>query len=439
MAVTRTGRFFVGIFVAALLGANMLLGARIFSNEVPKEDRDEVYDRMALLTKVMEQVRQNYVDPEKTSYKDLLYGAMAGMLGSLDAHSQFMDPEMFNSMKDDTVGEFGGIGIVVGVKDGALTIIAPMEDTPGFRAGLLAGDRLVEIDGISMENAVLEDAVKHMRGPPGSQIKLKIFRPSTGEFRAVDITRATINVESVKDVRMLGEGIGYLRIVQFNEPTGEALAKALEKLRKEGLRGLVIDLRNNPGGLLTSAIDCSQLFLKRGDLIVYTQGRDERARQTFLAKGSTHYLDTPLAVLVNSGSASASEIMSGALQDHKRALLVGEKTFGKGSVQSVIPLEDGSAIRLTTAKYYTPSRRVIHEYGIEPDIVAPMDPLRWQEVMRLRSEAGLAGNRAASEAAADEKDAQLQRGVDVLKGIMLFQESQRGVPAGGEQPTVADR
>ena len=284
-------------------------------------------------------------------------------------------------MKDDTAGEFGGLGIVISIKDGVLTIVAPMEDTPGFKAGLLSGDKIIEIDNASTDGLQLPEAVKKLRGPPGSKVTIKILRPKTQEVRTVEIVRAKINVPSVKDVKMLEEGIGYLRIVQFNEPTANALQDALDKLTKEGLQGLIVDLRNNPGGLLTSAIEVSEKFLRRGDLIVYTQGRNEKPQQTFRVKGRYHYLQFPMVILVNGGSASASEIMAGALQDHQRAILVGEKTFGKGSVQSVLPLDDGSAIRLTTAKYYTPSKRVINEHGIEPDIVVPMSPEDWRKLL----------------------------------------------------------
>ena len=219
---------------------------------------------------------------------------------------------------------------------------------------------------------------------------------------------------------MMEDGIGYLRIVQFNEPTANALQDALDKLTKEGLQGLIVDLRNNPGGLLTSAIEISEKFLKRGDLIVYTQGRNEKPQQTFRVKGRYHYLEFPMVILVNGGSASASEIMAGALQDHQRAILLGEKTFGKGSVQSVLPLDDGSAIRLTTAKYYTPSKRVINEHGIEPDIVVPMSPDDWRKLLIQRAKAEGAPVEERDKESGVVRDVQLERAIDVLKGVMIF-------------------
>ncbi|MFH0954326.1 MAG: S41 family peptidase [Verrucomicrobiota bacterium] len=421
MSVRSLGRGFGWLVVAALLAGNLVVGARLYSQAPGSNDTDTAYEKMALFTKVLEQVREHYVDQDKTSYKDLIYGAMRGMLQSLDPHSQFLDPEMYNDMKDDTAGEFGGLGIVISIKDGVLTIVAPMEDTPGYRAGLLAGDKIIEIDGQSTDGLSLPEAVKKLRGLPGTKVAIKILRPKTHDIKDIELIRARINVPSVKDAKMLEEGIGYLRIIQFNEPTAKALQESLDKLAQENLRGLIVDLRNNPGGLLTSAIEVSEKFLKRGDLVVYTQGRNEKPQQTFRAKGRHHYLDFPMVILVNGGSASASEIVAGALQDHQRAILVGEKTFGKGSVQSVLPLDDGSAIRLTTAKYYTPSKRVINEHGIAPDIVVPMSPDDWRKLLIKRSRVENAELEAGEEDVSSVVDIQLQRAVDVLKGLMIFE------------------
>ncbi len=440
MGAKSFGRGLAWLILAALLAGNLVVGARLYSQSPAANDRDNAYEKMALFTKVIEQIREHYVDADKTSYQDLIYGAMRGMLQSLDEHSSFLDPEMYTDMKDDTAGEFGGLGIVISLKDGVLTIVAPMEDTPGFRAGLLPGDKILEIDGQGTDGLSLSDAVKKLRGEPGTKVTIKILRPKTQDIKTVELTRAKINVPSVKDAKILEDGIGYVRIVQFNEPTSKALQEAIDKLEKEGLRALVIDLRNNPGGLLTSAIEVSEKFLKRGSLVVYTQGRNAKPQQTFRAKGRYHYLDFPMVILVNGGSASASEIVAGALQDHKRAILIGEKTFGKGSVQSVLPLDDGSAIRLTTAKYYTPSKRVIHEHGIEPDIVVPMAPEDWHKLLAQRSrvdklemndgnddaagddeEDGEGGENGNGSGGGDVVDIQLNRAVDVLKGVMIFE------------------
>jgi carboxyl-terminal processing protease len=267
--------------------------------------------------------------------------------------------------------------------------------------------------------------VKKLRGEPGTEVTIKILRPKTQEIEEVTIERAIIEVPSVKDAEILEDHIGYVRITQFNEPTAEALKDALEVLSDEGMRGLIVDLRNNPGGLLSAAVDVSEKFLKRGQEIVSTRGRNGEDTQVFRAKGRTHYPDIPMALLVNSGSASASEIFAGAMQDHRRAILVGEKTFGKGSVQSVLPMDDGSAIRLTTAKYYTPNQRVIHEKGIEPDIVVPLAPSEWRRLLIQRSRPDTLPQQDtenAEETTPEEElaDPQLERALDVLKGIMIF-------------------
>lgn len=425
MSATIIGRRFLWLVGALLLGVNLVVGAKIASRSDLTNDTDTVaFEKMQLLTEVMMMIRQNYVDADKTQYKDLLYGALRGMLQSLDPHSQFMEPEMFADMKNDTAGEFGGLGIIIGMRDGILTVIAPMEDTPAFRAGIMHGDKIMSIDGASTETISLQEAVRKMRGEPGTKVKIKILRIKPQEVKEIEIVRAVIKVESVKGAAILEDHIGYVRLVQFNEPTAEALQKALDELTAKGMNALVLDLRNNPGGLLVSAVDVSQKFLKRGAKIVSTKGRSGGGLQSeYEAKGEVHYLDYPIVVLVNGGSASASEIVAGALQDHRRAILIGEKTFGKGSVQSIQPLEDGSAIRLTTAKYYTPSGRMIHEKGIEPDVVIPMSAEQWQKVQIKRSRAEL-GNEEQGDIKLDLEhvtDTQLERAIDVLKGIRLFQ------------------
>jgi len=394
--------------------------SRLYSKEVDTStDRDEAYQNIALFTRALEQIRNNYVDKDKVSYELLIRGAMRGMMDSLDDHSQFLDKDMYDDMQDDTKGQFGGLGIVISMKDNGLSIISPMEDTPGFRAGLMSDDRILEIDGASTDGITLPEAVKKLRGEPGTQVSLKVLRPKTQEVKIYDLERAEIKVPSVKDTRLMEEEIGYIRITQFNEPTAMALQKEIDLLREQGMRSLVLDLRNNPGGLLRSAIDVSQKFLRSREVIVSTQGRGDGDQQVFRAGGRDRLLDVPMVVLVNGGSASASEIVAGALQDHHRAVLVGEKTFGKGSVQSVLPMEEGSALRLTTAKYYTPSDRMIHELGIEPDIVVPMSPDDWRSLMEQRA-------RNENPSAFPEPmtnivtDVQLERAVSVLRGIMIY-------------------
>lgn len=420
---------FFWLAVILVLTVNLVVGAKIASqNTHPDDTTDIAFEKMQLLAEVLLQIRQSYVDEDKVQYKDLLYGAMRGMLQSLDPHSQFMEPETFTDMKSDTAGEFGGLGIVIGMRDGVLTVIAPMEDTPAYRAGIMHNDRIVAIDGESTENINLQDAVKKMRGEPGTKVKIKVLRPKPQEIKEVEIVRAVIKVESVKGVSMLPGKIGYIRITQFNEPTAEALQKALEKLMGQEMQALILDLRNNPGGLLSSAVEVSQKFLKGGEKIVSTKGRAGTGVQAqYASKGRYHYTEFPMIVLVNGGSASASEIVAGALQDYKRAILVGEKTFGKGSVQSVMPLDDGSAIRLTTAKYYTPRERMIHEKGIDPDIFIPMSPEQWQKVLikRSRDEIGEFNAEDDKVDLTGAVDFQLERAVDVLKGIMSFKDHAR--------------
>ncbi|HEY8241306.1 MAG TPA: S41 family peptidase [Kiritimatiellia bacterium] len=436
MSIRMLGRRLGWFILALLLAANLMLGARLYSQEVETAEREDAYEKIRLFTRVIEQVRAHYVDQEKVTYEELVYSALKGMLQSLDPHSQFMDKESYQDMKDDTSGQFGGLGIVISIKDSVLTIVAPMEDTPGFRAGLQSGDKILEIDGKTTEGLSLPDAVKKLRGDPGTKVTIKILRPKTQDVKTHELERAEIKVASVKDPRIIEDGIGYVRVTQFNEPTADALQEALDKLLADNMHALIVDLRNNPGGLLNSARDVAQKFLKRNDLIVSTEGRDEDQKQVLKARGRTHYLDFPMVVLVNGGSASASEIVAGALQDNNRAILIGEKTFGKGSVQSVLPMDGGTAVRLTTAKYYTPSRRVIHEHGIEPDIVVPMSPDDWRKIrlQHTKSENGDIDVEADDEDTLDDVEAddgkvvdvQLERAVDVLKGIMSYNAKLEG-------------
>lgn len=439
--------------VLAVLAANLAIGVRLYSQEVAAADakagQDSPYEMYTLFSKVVEQVRANYVDADKSTYKELIYGALRGMLQSLDPHSQFMDEEAFTAMKEDTAGKFGGLGITIGIKDAVLTVIAPMEDTPAFRAGLLSGDKIMEINGDSTEGLALEDAVKKLRGDPGTRVKVKIFRPRTQLVKEFELERAVINVPSIKDTRVLDGGIGYVRMLQFGEETAADLQAALDTLKEQKVRALVLDLRSNPGGLLTAAVDVAQKFLKRGQLIVFTRGRDNRMERAYYARARETFPAVPMAVLINGFSASASEIVAGALQDNKRAILLGEKSFGKGSVQSVLPQEGGTAIRLTTAKYYTPSERVIHEVGIEPDVVVPMSVENWRNIIlarnkteekngeniaplkdegwvnELEEDLGLPNAAAPAEEEIDldhVTDPQLDRACDMLRGILVFEK-----------------
>jgi len=412
------GKRSIGLMAMALMIANLIVGAKLYNSEEALAERVQAFSQLELFTKVVEHVREYYVDGEKVDYNTLIIdGALNGMLESLDPHSQFMDKDMYDDMKEDTTGRFGGIGIVISVEDGILTVVAPMEGTPGFDAGIRTDDRIIEIDRASTEGLALSEAVKRLRGVPGSQVKIKVLRPENSDIMDFSITRSVINVPSVKDANVNEEGIGYIRIISFDQRSADLLQKSLEDMIDQGMKGLVLDLRNNPGGLLTAAIEVSQKFLDKKDPVVFTQGRDFASRKTYRARGAHHYKDFPLVILINSGSASASEIVAGALQDHKRAILVGQRSFGKGSVQSVLPMDGGSAIRLTTARYYTPSERVIHKRGIMPDIVVDIDPVAWQRILQRRTRP----YSGTGEESRDVEDPQLDRAIDVLKGIMLFQ------------------
>ena len=417
-AMKNVGKGSIGLMAMALMIANLIVGAKLYNSEEALAERMQAFSQLELFTKVVEHVREYYVDGEKVDYDTLIIdGALNGMLESLDPHSQFMDKDMYDDMKEDTTGQFGGIGIVISVEDGILTVVAPMEGTPGFDVGIRTDDRIIEIDGASTEGLALSEAVNRLRGVPGSQVTMKVLRPENSDIMDFSITRSIINVPSVKDAHVNEEGIGYIRIISFDQRSADLLQKGLEDMIDQGMKSLVLDLRNNPGGLLTAAIEVSQKFLDKKDPVVFTQGRDFASRKTYRARGAHHYKDFPLVILINSGSASASEIVAGALQDHKRAILVGQRSFGKGSVQSVLPMDGGSAIRLTTARYYTPSERVIHKRGIMPDIVVDIDPVAWQRILqgRTRPYSG------TGEESQDVEDPQLDRAIDVLKGIMLFQ------------------
>lgn len=384
---------------------------------------DEAYRQVRLLTKTMLLVRHNYVDENKVSYSNLVSAALKGMLQSLDPFSQYLEPVAYKELREETRGRFGGVGIQLGFKDNMLTVIAPMEDTPAFRAGILSGDKIVEINTNKTEKMDLREVITRLRGEPGTPVSIKILR--SGEFKTHTLVREEIKVSSIKGTRMLDPAIGYIRITEFSEPTAPALQEALESLLARDMKALVLDLRNNPGGLLTSSILVSEKFLPKDAVVVSTRGRGASPRETTsTARGDHHYTDLPLAVLINGGSASAAEIVAGALHDNKRAILVGETTFGKGSVQNIMPVEEGTAARITTAHYYTPSGKCIHEKGIEPDIAVPVPPEEWQKVLlkRIETETPSAVDPKTRPADLDKvTDRQLDRAVDLLKGIMIFQ------------------
>ena len=411
-------------FVAVLLGVNLFFAAKIYSEASSRGEKENPYTQMKLITDVIELIRKDYVDPDKVAYTNLTYGALKGMLNSLDPHSQFMDPQGYQDMKEDTEGKFGGLGIQIGLsKEGFLSVIAPIEDTPASRAGILSGDRIIKIEGKPTDRMSLQDAVRQLRGDPGTKVTISIFRAKAKDpaekIKDYTITRDIIKVDSVKDVKMLDGNIGYVRITQFNEPTASEFEKALTKLEDKGMEALVIDLRNNPGGLLESARQVASKFVPAGELIVSTEGRDLAQKLVYRSDRGKKRLSYPIVLLVNNGSASGSEIVAGALQDLKRAVLVGETTFGKGSVQSILSLGDGSAVRLTTAKYYTPSHKVIHEHGVTPDIIVPVSEEDERKLSEQRARADIPPAEGA-EKVEKISDVQLERALDVLKGVKLF-------------------
>jgi len=415
-------------FVVAVLAVNLFIGARVYSDSADAVQKDSVYPNMKLFSEVMEKVRRDYVDGTNLTYQDLVYGALKGMVNELDPHSEFLDPEKYKDLQSDTEGHFGGLGVVIAMKDNFLTVVAPMEDTPGFKAGILSGDRILKIDGKSAENMTLADAVKLLRGDPDTPVSLSLMRPSSGQIKDYNLTRAIINVDMVKDINgkkefPLGENkIGYVRLVQFGEKTSDDLEVALNKLKEQGMQALIIDLRWNPGGLLDQAVEVCEKFLPRGQLIVSTEGRNPSQDSKHRASGRGDELHgMPIVVLVNLGSASASEIVSGCLQDLHRAIILGEKTFGKGSVQSIIPLDDGSALRLTTAKYYTPSHKVIHQVGITPNILVPTTDEEDRDIRLQLTPGGMESlDTKQREEVKASHDPQLERATDLLKGIVLY-------------------
>jgi carboxyl-terminal processing protease len=342
--------------------------------DISQKEREETYKQLELFANILSMLQENYVEPINT--KDLIEGAINGLLLSLDPHSSYLSPANFQELKDETQGSFTGIGIEITIRDNILTVVSPIEGTPAEQAGLKAKDMIVKIDGESTKDMNPVDAIKKLRGPKGSKVTVSIHREGWNTLKDFTLVRDIIPIQSVKSF-FLEPGLAYTRITNFQNQTTADYKKALRDLEAvHPIKGLILDLRNNPGGLLNQAVSIADLFIDEG-LIVFTKGRTAEQNMTFKAHETGGERKYPMVVLVNEGSASASEIVAGALQDHKRAIIVGTQTFGKGSVQTIVPLPDGAGLRLTTARYYTPSGRSIQEKGITPDVevaFTPYDP-----------------------------------------------------------------
>lgn len=399
----------------------------------------ETYEDLQIFAEVLSQVKKHYVEETKT--KDLVHGALRGMLAGLDPHSSFMTQDMFKEMQVETKGEFGGLGIQIGIKNNRLTVIAPIEDTPAFSAGIQAGDIITKVDETPTKDLTLMEAVQRMRGTRGTSVNLTVEREGVENPLEFTLTRDIIKIQSVRS-KLLEGNLGYVRISQFQESTADDLTNEIEKLAPKDIQGLILDLRNNPGGLLTAAVGVSEQFLNSGQLVVSIQGRNGK-KDEYRSRTTSKNYQYPMIVLVNHGSASASEIVAAAMQDWGKAVIIGTTTFGKGSVQTILPLSDGSGLRLTTAKYYTPNGKSIHSIGIQPDII--IDPKTVQVAKQEAGEAKKDGGTTAKattpsppekpaapakpEEGDSEKpqpvppeDAQLLKAVEMLKSWKVFKK-----------------
>jgi len=428
------GKKFLTILLALLISFSV---SKLAISQIDRKTKDDLYSQIELFSYALTTIQSEYVDEQKP--KDLIYGSLKGMLSSLDPHSQFLNPEDYAELKTETQGKFGGLGIEISIRDGFLTVIAPIEDTPAWKAGIKAGDKIVKIEDDLTKDMTLSEAVKKLRGKPGTDIKITVFREDELKIHDYTITREIIHVQDIKDAQILDSHIGYLRLVEFREDSYTEFHKTLVKLKEEGADSLILDLRNDPGGLLNVSIKITEEFLPENKLIVSTKGR--RPSQNTEARSnntSNEFVNWPMVVLLNEGSASASEILAGALKDNKRAVIVGEKSFGKGSVQSVIPLPDGSGLRLTTAKYFTPSGVCIHGIGIVPDVeVKRLFPPEEQEGGKKKEVDKIFGDVEKHNAKNPEivtqqqkdtekknkllQDNQIQSAISVIKGIRIYQ------------------
>ena len=409
---------------AFLLGQALVLGVQFVQgrNVLPSREASRRSDQFR---QVLHLINEHYVNENEAAYGRLTEAALESLLHSLDPHSEFLTEREFHNFRADTSQKFGGIGVQIEMRDRRLTVVAPIGDTPETRAGLMRGDQFLTVDDKNVDGLSLDACLDLLRGEPGSQVVIGMLRPRTGETYERSIRREVIKVESVRDVRMLDDAIGFLRILQFGERTGEEFLEALANLEVEGMKGLVLDLRDNPGGLLDSAVQVAEPFFDKGEIVTYTQGRDVDTRENIHARRSGPRRTYPIVILVNSGSASASEIVAGALHDTGRAVLVGEKSFGKGSVQTILSLRGGKeAIRLTTALYYLPSGAVINGKGVEPDIPITLTIEEDRRLGVQRNRLGLMSEAEFTEQFEFEpiEDRQLSAARDALRGVFAAEE-----------------
>ena len=419
-------------FFAVVLVLGFSYWAYSAQKDDPRKKRNELYKQLELFSDALSLVENEYVETPKS--KELIYGSLKGLLSSLDPFSEFLEPQRYEELRSDTEGRFGGLGIEITIKDGMLTVITPIEDTPAWKAGISPGDRIIKIDAQATKNITSTEAVKKLRGNPGTEVSLTLFREGLPKFIEVKLKRDIIQIKDIKNARILEDGIAYIRLTEFRENTARDMELALSKLKKEGMESLILDLRNNPGGLLDVAVQTAELFIPAGDLIVSIKGRKAAQNMEFKSGMGFKYSGLPLVALVNEGSASGSEIVAGALQDYKLAVIAGSRTFGKGSVQSILPLADGSALKLTTSKYFTPLGRTIHNEGIAPDVLVENEKMDLAMAGEIDIEAVFERLKDAQQgqeqslefkpqASFDYKeDAQILRCIDVIRGISVYKD-----------------
>ena len=429
---------FLQIGLVVLLVCNTALLVLLGGERQGWFPRGEMAVQAQRFRRVVAAVEARYVDPAAATPEKLTPSARSEMVGRLDPHSEFLDRQAYEKVQTDLKSEFGGIGVQIELRDDRVVVIAPIAGSPGDRAGILRGDRIAKVDGVELAAPVLRNAVDRLRGKPGTKVRVGLERRSGDKLQELEfeLAREIIKVETIRAVSMAAPGIGHIEVTQFTERTAEEFRRALAQLESEGLKALVLDLRNNPGGLLNAAVDVLSPFFRDGELAVYTQGRDAGSRSELHARGTDRPRGYPIAVLVNSGSASAAEIVAGALHDTRRAVIVGERTFGKGSVQSLVPLDDGEALRLTTARYYTPGGQVIHGHGIEPDVVLAVsaEDDRKLGIQRLRDDLTTPEEFKARFEFEPIRDRQLEAALDVLHGVLAY--SDRAIQRAGNAPAI---